>query len=222
MDIEHPFLHPPLGVAVKSQERVSLAPRHLCVSWTGRKPEMSDFSNLDSVSRAQWAAEQRPLFFILFASDHSHWGSVQLCLTHALPLWIHRATLGHWSFLGWEVTVEMPPLPGGSLEPPNVRGNWGKPRAASSLGCGKAVISGPGWDRQRPQNNTSSLIAPRRTQRCSEEAEGQARPLAGQVEQAGHFSLLGTGLHTRPQLCLQRVEEPGPKTAILLPGHIST
>lgn len=185
MDIEHPFLHPPLGVAVKSQERVSLAPRHLCVSWTGRKPEMSDFSNLDSVSRAQWAAEQRPLFFILFASDHSHWGSVQLCLTHALPLWIHRAILGHWSFLGWEVTVEMPPLPGGSLEPPN-------------------------------------LIAPRRTQRCSEEAEGQARPLAGQVEQAGHFSLLGTGLHTRPQLCLQRVEEPGPKTAILLPGHIST
>ena len=162
------------------------------------------------------------VFHSLCIRSQSHRGSVRLYLTHAPPLWIHRATLGHWSFLGWEVTVEMPPLPGGSLEPPNVHENWGKPRAASSLGCGKPVISGPGWDRQCPQNNTSSLIAPRRTQHCSEEAEGQARPLAGQVEQAGHFSLLGTGLHTRPWLCLQRVEEPGPKTAILLPGHVST
>ena len=33
-------------------------------------------------------------------------------------------------------------------------------------------------------------------------------------EQAGHFSLLDTGLHTRPWLCLQGVEEPGPETAI--------
>ena len=54
-----------------------------------------------------------------------------------------------------------------------------------------------------PEHDTSSLIAPRRTQCCSEEAEGQALPLVGQVEQAGHFSLLGTGLHTRPWLCFQ-------------------
>lgn len=115
---------------------------------------------------------------------------------------------------GLEVTVEMPPLPGGSLEPPNVHGNWGKPRAASSLGCGKAVIHGSEGDRQRPQNDISSLIAPWRTQCRSEETEGQVRPLAGQMEQAGHFSLLGTGIHTRPWLCLQGVEEPGPETAI--------
>lgn len=89
------------------------------------------------------------------------------------------------------------PTAGGSLEPPNVHGNWGKPRAASSLecweGCNQWVWVGQSAS---PEHDTSSLIAPQRTRRCSEEAEGQALPLAGQVEQAGHFSLLGTGLHT--------------------------
>ena len=64
------FSPAPLRVAMKSQEQASLAPRHLCVSWTGKKSEISDFSNLDSVSGAQWAVEQRPLFVFLFASDH--------------------------------------------------------------------------------------------------------------------------------------------------------
>lgn len=64
------FSPAPVGVAMKSQEQASLAPRHLCASWTGKKSEISDFSNLDSVSRARWAAEQRPPFFFLFASDH--------------------------------------------------------------------------------------------------------------------------------------------------------
>lgn len=94
-----------------------------------------------------------------------------------------------------------------------MHGNWGKPRAASSLGCGKAVIHGSEGDRQRPQNDISSLIAPWRTQCRSEETEGQVRPLQARWSRQV-TSLLGTGIHTRPWLCLQGVEEPGPKTAI--------
>ena len=48
---------------------MSSAPRHLCVFWAGRKPEISDFSDLDSVGGAQWAAERKPPFLIFFESD---------------------------------------------------------------------------------------------------------------------------------------------------------
>lgn len=87
---------------MKSQEQASLAPRHLCVSWTGRKPEISDSSNLDSVSRAQWAAERRPPFFNLSASGHRVTGApCGLSVSRSATV-EHRATLGTGASWGWK------------------------------------------------------------------------------------------------------------------------
>lgn len=166
-----------------------MAPRHLCVSWTGRKPEISDFSNLDSVSRAQWAAEaEASVFQSLCIRSHKSPGLVRLCLSlHAL---CHC----------------------GYIVPPS--GDWAS--WAGSDGGDASIAQGAPWSHQMcmetgqaqgsqlarmwegcnpwvwgtdsvPQSDISSLIAPWRTQCRSEETEGQVRPLAGQMEQAGHF-----------------------------------
>lgn len=68
MDLEHSFLQSP-GCSSEELKAGEFGSQALCVSWTGRKPEISDFSNLDGVGGAQWTAERRPPFLIFFESD---------------------------------------------------------------------------------------------------------------------------------------------------------
>lgn len=155
MDTERPFLSPAGGSREESRAGGFGSQALVCVLDWKRKPEISDFSILIVSAGLSGLRKRRPPFFNL---------CIQVTESPGLRAALSVSTLCHCGYIvppsgtgaswagsdGGDASIA-----GGSLEPPNVHGNWGKPRAASSLGCGKAVIHGSEGDRQRPQSDIS-------------------------------------------------------------------